>query len=151
MTPRLLFRTVAFAELVTWAGLIAALVLRGAGVTDAAVAPAGGAHGFVFLAYCVVTVFVWVNQRWRARIGLAGLAVAVVPFATLPFELVADRRGWLAGRWRLAPGGEEPRGLLERLQAWVLRHPVWAVVLLLLAVTAAFLILLWAGPPIPRD
>ncbi|UOQ56755.1 DUF3817 domain-containing protein [Leucobacter allii] len=151
MSPRLLFRVFAFAELVTWAGLITALILRGAGVTDGLIGPAGGAHGFVFLAYCAVTVFVWVNQRWRAGIGVAGLAVAVIPFATLPFEILADRRGWLAGDWRLAPGRERPRGLLEHLQAWVLRHPWWAILLLVLAVTAVFSVLLWLGPPVPRE
>lgn len=150
VSPRALFRTFAFLEAVTWAGLIAALILRGTGVTDAAVRPAGGIHGFVFLAYCAVTVFVWVNQRWRPFTGLLGLLVAIVPFATVPFELVVDRRGGLAGPWRLGSGGEQPRGLLEHLQAWVLRHPWAAILIAVFAVTAVFLVLLWAGPPVPR-
>ena len=151
MTPRLLFRTFAFAEIVTWAGLITALILRGTGVTDAMVGPAGGVHGFVFLAYCVITVFVWVNQRWRPVTGLLGLLAAVIPFATLPFELVVDRRGLLGSEWRLAPGRDEPRNFIERLQAWVLRHPILSVVILVIGVTVAFTVLLWLGPPVPRD
>lgn len=150
MSPRLLFRIFAFAELVTWAGLITALILRGAGVTDAMVGPAGGAHGFVFLAYCVVTVFVWVNQKWRAGTGVLGLVVAVIPFATLPFELAIDKRGLLAGDWRLAPGRDEPRGFIEHVQAWVLRHPFIALLVLLVGVTAVFSLLLWLGPPVPK-
>lgn len=150
MSPRLLFRTFAFAELVTWAGLITALILRGAGVTDAMVGPAGGAHGFVFLAYCVVTVFVWVNQKWRAGTGVLGLVVAVIPFATLPFELAIDKRGLLAGDWRLAPGRDEPRGFIEHMQAWVLRHPFIALLVLAVGVTAVFSLLLWLGPPVPK-
>ncbi|GAA1627180.1 DUF3817 domain-containing protein [Leucobacter chromiireducens] len=150
MSPRALFRTFAFAELVTWAGLITALILRGTGVTDALVRPAGGVHGFVFLAYVVITVFVWVNQRWSAGAGMLGLVSAVIPFATLPYELVMDRKGKLQGVWRLAPGRDEPRGFVEHVQAWVLRHPFLAILILLLGVTAAFSLLLWMGPPVPR-
>lgn len=150
MSPRLLFRTFAFAELVTWAGLITALILRGTGVTDVMVGPAGGAHGFVFLAYCVVTVFVWVNQKWRVGTGALGLVVAVIPFATLPFELAIDKRGLLAGDWRLAPGRDEPRGFIEHMQAWVLRHPFIALLVLAVGVTAVFSLLLWLGPPVPK-
>ena len=151
MSPRLLFRTFAFAELVTWTGLITALVLRGTGVSDALVAPAGGVHGFVFLSYCVITVFVWVNDRWSFGTGLLGLATAVVPFATLPFELVMDHRGKLGRSWRLGAGGEQPRNFIERVQAWVLRHPWWALVILAVGVTAVFSLLLWLGPPIPKS
>ena len=150
MSPRLLFRLFAFAELITWAGLIAALVLRGTGVSAAWVTPAGGVHGFVFLAYCVVTVLVWIDARWRPSWGVLGLASAVIPFATLPFELSVDRRGMLPRRWRLAPAGEQPRGPWEWLLARVLRRPWLALLLLAVAVTAVFLLLLWAGPPVPK-
>ena len=150
VSPRALFRTFAFLEAATWAGLIAALVLRALDVTDAAVRPAGGVHGFVFLAYCAVTVFVWINQRWRPVTGLLGLLASIIPFATVPFELVIDRRGALTGGWRLRPGGARPKGLLEHLQAWVLRHPWIAMLTALALVTAVFLVLLWAGPPVPR-
>lgn len=151
MSPRGLFRLFATAEAVTWAGLITALVLRAASVTEAAVPIAGGIHGFVFLSYCVSTVFVWVNQRWSAGTGVLGLVLAVVPFATVPFELVLDRRGRLAGPWRLRPGGDEPRGVIEHLQAWVLRHPIVAVLILLGLVVGVFLVLLWLGPPVPTS
>lgn len=151
LTPSTLFRIFATGEAITWAGLITALILRATGVTDAAVPVAGGVHGFMFLAYCVVTVFVWVNQRWRTGTGLLGLFLAVIPFATVPFEIYLARRQRLAGPWRLRPGGEEPRGFVEHLQALILRRPVTSVVILLAAVTATFLILLWLGPPIPKS
>lgn len=151
MSPRALFRTFATAEAFTWAGLITALILRATGVTDSAVPIAGGLHGFVFLSYCVVTVFTWVNQRWGAGIGLLGLVLAVVPFATVPFEIVLDRRGRLAGGWRLRPGGDAPRGFFEHLQAWVLRRPWLAIVLALALVIVVFVVLLWIGPPIPKS
>lgn len=150
MSPRALFRTFATAEAFTWAGLIAALILRATGVTDAVVPVAGGLHGFVFLTYCVVTVFTWVNQRWRASTGILGLVLAVVPFATVPFEIVLDRRGLLTGPWRLRPGGEDPSGFVEHAQAWVLRRPWSSVGILVLAVAIVFVVLLWLGPPIPK-
>lgn len=150
MSPRALFRTFATAEAITWAGLITALVLRGTGVTDAVVPIAGGVHGFVFLSYCVTTVFVWVNQRWRPATGVLGLALAVVPFATVPFEIVLDRHGMLLGPWRLRPGGDEPRGFIERSQAWVLRRPLVAIGIIVVIVVVVFLTLLWLGPPVPK-
>jgi integral membrane protein len=147
--PRTLFRSFAIAEMFTWAGLITALILRAFDVADI-VPIAGGIHGFVFLCYSATTVFVWVNQRWRLSIGLTGLLLAIVPFATVPFEIVADRRGLLDGDWRLAPGGEEPRSFIEQVQAWVLRHAILSIALLLLLVTVLFVTLLWLGPPVPR-
>lgn len=148
--PRALFRGFALAEMVTWAGLIIAIVLRAADVADI-VPIAGGIHGFVFLCYAATTVFVWVNQRWRLPLGLTGLLLAIVPFATVPFELWADRRGLLAGDWRLAPGGDTPDGFVEHVQAWVLRHLLLAVVLLAVFIVGVFAILLWLGPPIPKS
>ncbi|GAA1582642.1 DUF3817 domain-containing protein [Leucobacter aridicollis] len=150
MSPRNLFRLFATAEVITWAGLITALILRATGVTASAVSIAGGIHGFVFLAYCVSTVFVWINQRWKPGLGITGLLLAVVPFATYPFERAVDRRGLLAGPWRLAPGGDEPRGFVEHVQAWILRRPILSIGLIAILVVIVFLVLLWLGPPVPK-
>lgn len=150
VSPRALFRTTAIAEMFTWAGLITALVLRAVDVANI-VPAAGGIHGFVFLCYGASTVFVWVNQRWRPAVGITGLLLAVVPFATVPFDVVVDRRGLLAGGWRLAPGGDAPRGFVEHVQAWVLRHLILSIVLIVALVTVVFVTLLWLGPPIPQS
>jgi integral membrane protein len=150
MSPRILFRIFAFTEVVTWAGLIGALVLRASGVTDALVSPTGAVHGFIFLCYSVITVFVWVNQRWKFGVGAVGLLAAVIPFATLPFELVIDKKGLLRGHWRLLPGGETPKGFFEHGQAWVLKHPFWSIAIALVAVVVVFNVLLILGPPVPR-
>ena len=151
MSPRTLFRIFANAEMITWAGLITALISRAVGGPDF-VSIAGGAHGFIFLAYCVSTVFVWVNQKWRAGVGVLGVALAVVPFATVPFDLAIERKGLLTGGWRLSEaGGEHPRGFFEHLQAWILRRPWLSVTILLALVVVVFLTLLWLGPPIPKQ
>ncbi len=150
MSPRKLFRLFAFAEVVTWALLLAAMFLKYVvQLTDALVPIAGGIHGFVFLSYCVTTVFVWVNERWSAGRGVLGLASSVIPFATIPFELSVDKRGGLGSTWRLAPGGDAPRGLIELVQAWVLRNVVLAIVLAIVVLAVVFTILLMLGPPVP--
>ncbi len=98
MTPRSLFRAAAVAELVTWTLLIAGMVLKyGLDAGDWGVRIGGSVHGFVFLAYLVVTTVVAVNQRWSAGALVLGWASAVVPYATVPFEVAVARRGMLEG------------------------------------------------------
>lgn len=149
--PRALYRTFATAEMFTWALLILAMILKYSGTTEVLMPVAGGLHGFVFLCYAVVAVGVWINQRWSPGRGIAAVVLAVVPFATLPFERHLARRGEPDATWRLAgaPGAPaaEPRGFWERLEAWVLRHVVVAAVVTLAVVAAVFLLLLQAGPP----
>ena len=150
MTPRKLFRTLAFAEAVTWTLLIAALVMKYVFDNEAFTPIFGGLHGFVFLSYGVVTLFVWNNQRWPLRTGITGLVTTVIPWATIPFDLSVDKRGMLDGGWRLAPGGEEPKTFVDKIQAMVLRRPVASALVALVGVVAVFLILLYLGPPIPK-
>ena len=150
ISPRILFRTFAIAEFITWGLLIGALILRSLGVDPVVSLVAGGLHGFVFLCYGAVTIFVWINERWRPWVGFTGLITTLVPFATLPFEIVIDKRGLLSRTWRLGAGQEEPRNFFEHVQAWVLRNTAWAIVLGVVAVVTIFVILLILGPPVPR-
>lgn len=151
MSPRILFRTLAIAEAITWAGLITAIILRSTGVTDALVSPAGGIHGFVFLSYGVTTILVWINQRWRLGVGITGLISTIIPFATVPFDIWVDRRGMLEGNWRLAPGREKPTNFFEKAEALILRYPVLSIIVLAALVVVVFVTLLWLGPPIPKQ
>ena len=100
--PRRLFRTLAFAEAVTWTLLIIGMLI--AYVFDGGrlgIRVGGGVHGFVFLLYCVVTVLVGVDARWGAPRIVLGLVSAVIPYATVPFERAMERRGGLQEQWRL--------------------------------------------------
>jgi integral membrane protein len=149
MNPLTLFRTVAVAEALTWAFLLTAMFFKYVTrSTEALVPPAGGIHGFVFLCFVATTVFVWINSKWSWRTGLLGLVSAVVPFATIPFELTVQRKGLLSGPWRLRPGGEAPGNPVETLQAWVLRSPVLAAALAVVGIGVVFTLLLIAGPPV---
>lgn len=145
--PRALYRVFATAEMVTWALLIIAMVLKYSGTTDAMMPIGGGLHGFVFLCYCVITVGVWINQRWSAGRGLLALGTAIIPFATVPFERHLHRQGEPDATWRLADGRSEPRGFWESVEAWVLRNVLLAGVLAVVAVGLVFTLLLTAGPP----
>ncbi|MDP4333032.1 DUF3817 domain-containing protein [Curtobacterium sp. A7_M15] len=151
MTPRSLFRAAAVAELVTWTMLIAGMVLKyGLDAGDWGVRIGGGVHGFVFLAYLVVTTVVAVNRRWSFGALVLGWASAVVPYATVPFEVAVARRGMLEGPWRR--GSEGPAGFWDRLLFFVVRRPVVSIGIGVVAVALVFSGLLVVGPPVPaRD
>lgn len=144
--PRRLFAILATAEMITWTLLLLGMLGKYAlGLGGWGVRIGGSLHGFVFLAYCLVTVLVAVDQRWRLRRLALGLVSAVIPYATVPFERSARRVGLLADTWRLR--GERPRGAADRLVAQAVQRPVPAGVLALLLVTAVFGGLLMLGPP----
>ena len=71
LSPRRLYRTLALAEAVTWtlliAGMLAKYVLH---LGELGVRIGGSVHGFVFLAYCAVTVLVGrkIDAELRAEI-----------------------------------------------------------------------------------
>lgn len=148
MSPRSLFRAAAVAELVTWTLLIAGMVLKyGLDAGDWGVRIGGGVHGFVFLAYLVVTTVVAVNQRWSGGALVLGWASAVVPYATVPFEAAVARRGMLDGGWRRTP--DTGSGSWDRLLFFVVGRPVVSIGIGLIAVAVVFVALLVVGPPVP--
>ena len=51
----------------------------------------------VFIAFCLITVLVAVNQRWSVREAGLGLLSAVPPFLTVWFERRMERRARLDG------------------------------------------------------
>lgn len=146
MSPVLLFRRVAIAEAVTWALLLSGMFLKYVTeTTELGVRIFGMVHGVVFGAYCLTTVLVAVDQRWSAGRTLLGLAASVPPFFTVLFDRYAERRGALAGTWRLTTA--EPSGPLDRVVAWLLRNPVRGALAGLVALVALTGLALLVGPP----
>ena len=144
--PAPLYRALARAEVVTWTLLLLGMLGKYAlGLGEWGVRIGGGVHGFVFLGYCLVTVLVAVDRRWRLRDLALGLGSAVLPFATVPFERYAERAGLLADDWRLP--GTAPAGPAERVVRAALTRPVLAALVALVAVTLVFSGLLALGPP----
>lgn len=147
MTPRSLFRGVAVAEAFTWAGLLTGMWFKYVPeTTDVGVRVFGPLHGVAFIAFCLGTIVVGVDQRWRARRVLVGLLSAIPPFATLAFEWYVERRGGVGPAWRLT--ATEPATAPERVSAWLVRKPGQGLVAGAAAVgvlTAAALVI---GPPV---
>lgn len=133
--------------MVTWTLLILGMIGKYAFGMEWATTVSGSIHGFVFLCYAVTTVAVWIDKRWSFGTGVLGLASAIIPYATYPFERSVQRRGLLAGPWRLGKGGESPRSLPERLLATALRSPILALIVTVIVVAIVFTLLLVAGKP----
>ncbi len=76
---------------------------------------------------------------------MLGLVAAVPPFATIAFDVYAERRGLLADDWRLR--SVAPGSLSERLVAWLLRNPARGALAGLAAVVVLTGAALLVGPP----
>jgi integral membrane protein len=149
MTPKKLFRLFALAEAVTWTLLIGGLILRATvGVPSMAFAVVGGLHGAVFLAYGVIASLTGVNQRWGLGRTVLAVALAIVPYATIPFELYVQRSGKLEGDWRREHSGDaRDDHWFDRLYRWFIIRPALLTIVMFAVVTAIFAVLLMAGPP----
>lgn len=148
MSPRLFYRTVAIAEAITWTGLIAGILLRNLAGLDLAALVAGSIHGLVFLTYAATSVLVGINQRWGVPLIALGVVTAIVPYATIPFDIVMDRKGRLDGDWRRDETDDPRDGRWpDRLTRWFLRRPALLAVVFVLAVLGIMTALLIIGPP----
>ena len=149
MQPKKLFLTFAKGEAITWTLLISALVIRAMGdPIPAIVSIAGSIHGAVFLGYAVTALLVGINQRWGiGKVALA-VALAIVPFATIPFERRLVKTSALEGSWRTTES-DNPRdkGFIDRLFRWFIARPIVLLAVLLIAIPAVFAFLLFLGPP----
>lgn len=149
MSPRLLYRTLAFAEAVTWTLLITGLLMKYVwDLGDLGVRVGGTIHGFAFLAYAMTAVLVGVNQRWSVPLIGLGVLTAILPYATIPFDLWADRTGRLTGLWRrTASADPRDRGWIDVTLRWFLNHPAVLGSAFVIALVGIFSTLLVLGPP----
>ena len=148
-SPKQLFRTFALGEAITWALLISALLLRAASLDPGwVVTLTGSIHGAMFLGYATVAALVGVNQRWGFGRVAAGVALAIVPFATVPFERLLMKRSRLEGAWRIEATSDPRDGFwIDRLFRWFIRKPFVLVLVLAAFLIALYLVLIWLGPP----
>ena len=148
-TPGSLYAAMATAEMVTWTGLIIAMIARyGFGYEGELFFVAGLSHGIIFIAYCITAVVVGMNQRWGFGTIAVALVAAIPPYATLPFDRWLVARNKLEGSWRLEDSGD-PRDsrLVDRWLRFWLRHPVWFFVVIVLGMAAVLTVLLLLGSP----
>jgi integral membrane protein len=145
IAPRGLFRALAVGEAITWALLLTGMFLKYVtGTTELGVQVFGMVHGVVFIAYCLVTALVAVDQRWSFPRLVLGLVAAVPPFATLLFEAYADRHGLLGSEWL---SRQDSATAPQRAVCWLLRHHRLAAGLLVVAVAGLTGAALLVGPP----
>lgn len=148
-TPASLYGVLATAEMVTWGGLITALIARyGFGYDGELFFVAGLSHGIVFLAYALTALVVGINLRWRFGPTVLAVVMAIIPFATLPFDRWLARKNKLVGAWRTQHTTDPaPAGFLDRLVRFWVGHPVWFFVLIVVGMGAMITLLLSVGPP----
>ncbi len=145
LTPRSLFRALAISEAITWALLLTGMFLKYVTeTTELGVRIFGMVHGVVFIAYGLATLVVAIDQRWSLGRTVLGLVAAVPPFATLPFEVYADRRGLLGPAWL---SRHDSPTAPQRAVCWLLRHHRLAAGLFVVAVAGLTGVALVAGPP----
>ncbi len=148
-SPRSLFRAFAFAEGVTWTMLIIGLLGKQYwGWSQPLVTTIGGVHGAVFLGYAVISALVGVNQRWGFWKIVLGTSLAILPYATIPFELRVEKAGELVGDWRREHSGHpKDDHWFDSLYRWFINRPALLAAALVLVVVAIFAALLIVGPP----
>jgi len=148
-TPQKAFQIFAIGEALTWSLLLGALAFRAlVGLPPTLFAFIGGTHGAMFLGYAVMAALVGVNQRWSFGRIVLGVLLAVVPFATLPFEKNLAKNGLLLGAWRLqATSNPRDQHWFDRLFRWFLNRPLLLAATLIVAVLAVFTTLLSLGSP----
>lgn len=147
--PKDVFGTFARIEMFTWGLLIAAIIARETiGLAPSLFTVVGATHGFAFIGYATTAVLVSVNQRWSLKRTFLAVVLAVVPFATYPFDRYLEKRSLLDGEWRIE-GTKDPRDntWFDRLFRWFIFRPVLLIVLLIVFVVSLFAFLLWLGPP----
>ena len=148
-TPKSIFGTFALLEMMTWAWLIAAIIARETiGLAPNVFFIAGATHGFAFIGYSATAVLVAVNQRWPLLRGAFAVILAIVPFATVPFEKYLEKRKQLDGDWRTEKSkNPSDNTKFDQLFRWFINHPVILVLTLVVSVVGLFSLLLWLGPP----
>ena len=148
-TPKSIFGTFAIIEMMTWALLIAAIIVRETiGLASNMFFIAGATHGFAFIGYSATAVLVAVNQRWPLARGAVAVLLAIVPFATVPFEKSLEKRKQLDGEWRTEKSTNPlDKTKFDQLFRWFINHPVILVLTLFISVIGLFTLLLWLGPP----
>lgn len=149
VSPKNLYGFVSVAEMVTWTGLIAAMIARyGFGQDGSWFFVAGISHGSVFLAYVTVTILVSHNQRWSIPRTFIALVAAIPPYLTVPVDRSLLKKGLLEGTWR-TEAGDDPRDrrFPDPLFRWFIARPLLLIITILVILGVVLAVLLALGSP----
>jgi integral membrane protein len=91
------FRLIAFAEAVSWVGLLVGMYFKylGSPRTEVGVKIFGMAHGLIFISFVVAALLVGLAAKWSASTWLLALLASIVPLGSVIFLIWADRTGRL--------------------------------------------------------
>jgi integral membrane protein len=89
------FRIIAFAEAVSWAGLLVGMYFKYLGTprTEIGVKIFGMTHGLVFVAFVVTALLVGIAFKWSAATWGLALLASIVPLGSVIFLIWAERTG----------------------------------------------------------
>lgn len=97
--PALAFKVAAFAEAVSWIGLLIGMFFKWIVQSgDVGVRVFGPIHGTIFVLYVISLIAVSVSHKWAPKETLLGLFSSIPPLMTVWFERRAERRGALVRR-----------------------------------------------------
>lgn len=148
-TPRSFYRLVSIAEAITWTVLIIGMALKYiAGLGSLPVLIGGSIHGFVFLCFAGTSILVGINQKWRIGLIIAAVVMAIVPYATVPFDARLVRGGKLDGPWHTQHSGNpNDDAWIRALLRWFLARPAVLSVVFIAIILIVMAGLLLIGPP----
>ena len=108
------FRLIAFAEALSWIGLLTGMYFKYLGTprTEVGVKVFGPVHGGVFIAFLVTAVLTGMALKWGASTWLLALLGSIVPLGSVIFVIWADRTGRIGGRTVAADSGEDVPNLV---------------------------------------
>jgi integral membrane protein len=89
------FRWIAFAEALSWAGLLVGMYFKylGSPQTEVGVKVFGPIHGGIFIAFVVAALLVGLAYKWSALTWVMALLGSIVPLGSVIFLIWADRTG----------------------------------------------------------
>jgi integral membrane protein len=108
-------RLVAFAEAVSWVGLLAGMYFKyvGSPRTEIGVKVFGPVHGGIFIAFLVAALLVGIAHKWKLGTWLLALLGSIVPLGSVIFLIWADRTGRMGPKSAAASVGRPGRPVPE--------------------------------------
>jgi integral membrane protein len=89
------FRLIAFAEALSWIGLLVGMYFKYVGTpqTEVGVKIFGPIHGGIFIAFVVGALLVGMARKWSVLTWVLALLGSIVPLGSVIFIMWADRTG----------------------------------------------------------
>jgi integral membrane protein len=100
------FRLIAFAEAVSWVGLLVGMYFKyvGSPRTELGVKVFGPIHGGIFIAFVIAALLVGIAHRWNATTWSLALLGSIVPLGSVSFLMWAERTGRMGAAHGIATG-----------------------------------------------